>query len=247
MNKITVAAGLAALLASAVSPANAVPKPDDATSSPAVPAGLPNEPILQDTAAPGEPVTVTGDTYGAEEVPPAVSLPNTGNPGESNSVTEQVYGDGAPDTVYGIMAFGQNHALAIDKLGQVWSWGENGNGQLGDGTNSRRTAPVQVPGLQQATAVSAGAFYSLALTADGTLWAWGSNSLGELGADTVTSRAVPIPVLQDVAGMASGIAHTMALKKDGTVWSWGLNNKGQLGADDAVKRSSGAGRRLGRN
>ena len=57
-------------------------------------------------------------------------------------------------------------------------------GQLGDGTTTRRTAPVQVSGLSGVVTVAAGSVHSLALKSDGTVWAWGYNRYGELGNGT---------------------------------------------------------------
>ena len=75
---------------------------------------------------------------------------------------------------------------------QVWSWGFNGSGQLGDGTTTQRNAPVAADaGWKQ---VSAAAWHTLAVRADGTLWAWGDNSNGELGDGTTTNRLSPVQI-----------------------------------------------------
>jgi alpha-tubulin suppressor-like RCC1 family protein len=85
------------------------------------------------------------------------------------------------------------HCLALDESGNVWAWGYNGNGQLGNGNNASQSSPVQIP----RTSFAAGAFtsqsvvaiwacgtqygYSFAVTADGNLFAWGYNNVGQLG------------------------------------------------------------------
>src|SRR2546422_347526 len=65
------------------------------------------------------------------------------------------------------VAAGLYHSLAVRADGTVWAWGGNGNGQLGDGTNTQRLSPVQVVGLTGVTQVSAGNNFSMALKTDG--------------------------------------------------------------------------------
>lgn len=84
------------------------------------------------------------------------------------------------------------HSLALRDDGTVWAWGDNLSVQLGDGTNTSRHTPVQVPGLTGVTAVAVGPSHSLALLNDGSLWAWGMNDQGQLG-DGVPART-PTPV-----------------------------------------------------
>jgi alpha-tubulin suppressor-like RCC1 family protein len=84
------------------------------------------------------------------------------------------------------LAGGAYHSTAVLDDGTVWTWGYNGNGQLGDGTTAPRSAPGQVlapPAWlgRQVVDVAAGGFHTLAILDDGTLWAWGYNGYGELG------------------------------------------------------------------
>ena len=72
--------------------------------------------------------------------------------------------------------------MAIKTDGTLWAWGRNTEGQLGDGTTTDRTSPVQV--LDRVAAVSAGTGHTMAIKTDGTLWAWGSNGSGQLGDGT---------------------------------------------------------------
>jgi alpha-tubulin suppressor-like RCC1 family protein len=106
---------------------------------------------------------------------------------------------------------------------KVWAWGNNQWGQLGDGTTTDRTTPVQVSGLSDVKAVDGGGLHSLALKNDGTVWAWGSNGNGQLGDGTDTDRTTPVRVsgLSDVKAIAAGGSRSLALKNDGTVWDWG--------------------------
>ncbi|MBI4947259.1 MAG: T9SS type A sorting domain-containing protein [Bacteroidetes bacterium] len=158
----------------------------------------------------------------------------------------QVHGSGNVGFLTGITAvsagmntggLGEAHSLALKSDGTVWAWGLNNRGQLGDGTNTNRTTPVQVSGLTGITAVSAGMYYSLALKSDGTVWAWGFNWYNDLGDGTNTDRWTPVQVhgpgnvgfLTGMKAVAAGMYHALALKNDGTVWAWGNNGSGQLG------------------
>jgi len=82
---------------------------------------------------------------------------------------------GLPPHIIAVSA-GNGHVLALDNSGTVWAWGDNINGQLGDGKRSEGSAlPVEVVGLPQpAVAICAGDHNSLALLSDGTAWEWGS-------------------------------------------------------------------------
>jgi alpha-tubulin suppressor-like RCC1 family protein len=115
--------------------------------------------------------------------------------------------------------------------GTVWAIGINGFGQLGDGTKSDNSRPVQVERLRGVVAVSAGNEHSLAVKDDGTVWAWGRNTRGQLGDGTTKDALVPRKVqgLENIIAVAAGWYHSMALSSDGKVWAWGRNYYGQLG------------------
>jgi len=113
----------------------------------------------------------------------------------------------------------------------VWAWGSNHLGQLGDGTTTGRSTPVQVSNLVGVVAIAVGEIHNLALKADGTVWTWGYNYSGQLGDGTTTNRSTPVQVsnLSGVVAIAAAFLHSLAVKSDGTVWAWGWNWKGQLG------------------
>ncbi|HBG43411.1 MAG TPA: RCC1 repeat-containing protein, partial [Firmicutes bacterium] len=96
-------------------------------------------------------------------------------------------------------------------------------GQLGDGTRGTyRITPVQVSGLGNIIAITAGYSHTVALKDDGTVWAWGSNSDGELGGGTTSlPRLTPgvVSDLSNVSAIIAGFYYTAALKNDGTVWA----------------------------
>ncbi len=119
--------------------------------------------------------------------------------------------------------FGE-HAPAVEI--HVWAWGDNAEGQLGDGTTTDSSTPVQVLGpggsgyLTDVQATAGGAYHTIALKSDGTVWAWGYNQFGELGDGTTTDSSTPVQVLGPggsgyltaVQAIAGGEQHTIAIK-----------------------------------
>jgi alpha-tubulin suppressor-like RCC1 family protein len=149
-------------------------------------------------------------------------------------------------------------SLALLSDGKVMAWGENRDGSLGDGTSTGpekgvegepfSTAPVEVKGLTEVTAIAAG----LALRRNGTVMAWGNNSDGELGDGTntgpeacteffgatevhgVACATVPVEVtglsgVTTIAAPDSREGSSFALLSNGTVMAWGDNFAGSLG------------------
>jgi len=128
------------------------------------------------------------------------------------------------------VASNYRHSLKVNPDRTVSAWGDNYEGQLGDGTVISRSQPVQVVGLTNIIAVAAGNSHSLALRGDGTVWAWGNNSSAQLGVPGPSrSLALQVPGLQNIVSIAAGARASLALRSDGTVWAWGLNSSGVLG------------------
>ena len=130
-------------------------------------------------------------------------------------------------------------------LYNLWSWGRNISGELGQNDIINRSSPVQVGTNTNWYLISPDNYSnlnsSLAITNDGSLWAWGYNNQGQLGFNDLITRSSPVQVsssiLYNYTDISSGQYHTLALKNDGTLWTWGYNGYGQLGLNDAIARS----------
>ena len=117
----------------------------------------------------------------------------------------------------------------------LWCWGYNGAGEVGDGTTSRRTTPVQVGGDADWEQVSAGSWLTCGVRTDGTAWCWGSNYYGQLGNADGTStddpRTTPVRVGDEASWrqVSAGSNHACGVRDDGSAWCWGANWESQLG------------------
>jgi hypothetical protein len=96
--------------------------------------------------------------------------------------------------------------------GTPWAWVLNIFGQLGNGTTTNSSVPVQVINLSGVVTIADGGNFNLALDSNGDAWAWGSNIFGQLGNGTTTGSSVPVQVmdLSGVVAVAAGDSHSLA-------------------------------------
>jgi alpha-tubulin suppressor-like RCC1 family protein len=138
------------------------------------------------------------------------------------------------------LAAGGEFTCGIRSTGRVRCFGSNWAGQLGDGTQDYRSAPVRVEGVEAAVAVGAGGGHACAATSSGALFCWGTNYTGELG--TPPSDDLPwqpphlVPGISGVTAVDGGWHFTCAVAA-GVGSCWGLNEYGQLGDRTRVTRS----------
>ncbi|MFT3942205.1 MAG: hypothetical protein QM705_00070 [Ancrocorticia sp.] len=139
------------------------------------------------------------------------------------------------------VASGKSFSLALTSDGELYAWGANDSGQLGDATFTGRSTPVRAQSLIGATfeQISAGSRHAVALGSDGNAYAWGSNQLGQLGNGTNAFSAVPALVSApegitftqvDAAENLSG-----AIGSDGAAYVWG---SGTLPLAEGVEASN---------
>jgi hypothetical protein len=140
----------------------------------------------------------------------------------------------------------------LQASGQVWCWGANEHGELGNGTTANSSVPVLVAGIDSARAITTGgtwnaggmgaarSAFACAVLRDGSVQCWGDNFGGQLGTGAVSSSTQPLTIsgIDGAVAVAGGNWHACALLKDGSVQCWGNNRWGQLGNGSMTGSSS---------
>ena len=113
----------------------------------------------------------------------------------------------------------------------LWCWGNNQHGQLGDGSRQNRNRPSRVAGGLEVATVAIGGSHTCLTVMDGAAYCWGGHWWGQLGGRFFRDQLVPVrvPGGQRFAALALGANHSCGLTQDDAVWCWGDNGYGQLG------------------
>jgi len=138
------------------------------------------------------------------------------------------------------VSVGTSYACALLSNGTIYCWGDNADGQLGNGSSAGpdscggvacSTTPTQVSGITNAIAVSAGASQTCAVLASGDVDCWGTNWAGELGpTNTVPYSTTPVSLgFANATSVSAGNDFSCALLATGIIDCWGDNEYGQLG------------------
>jgi alpha-tubulin suppressor-like RCC1 family protein len=124
------------------------------------------------------------------------------------------------------------HSVALKRNGTVWTWGDNGFGEVGNGGTLQQNVPLQI-GTGTYKVIAAAFDSTLAVGSDGSLWAWGSNQSGQLGIgfNVAGNETSPTRVgtENDWVFVTAGDQFVLAQKADGSVWAWGRPSEGELG------------------
>ena len=129
-----------------------------------------------------------------------------------------------------------DHVCAYKQDDSFWCWGDNGFGQLGegsvvDGTNQYSLVPVPVNSDTDWASISLGFYHSCAIKDNGSLWCWGDNMDGTVGDGSQLDKSIPVQIGTDLdwKQISANSDHTCAVKTTGTLWCWGNN-----GGDDIL-------------
>ncbi len=140
---------------------------------------------------------------------------------------------------------GAYYTIALGSDGNIFAWGYNANGELGDSSTANSPTPVKVvlpAGVTSWTAIAAGDSFNLAVGNDGNLYAWGANSQGQLGDDTTMESTVPVkvdlPSGVTATKIAAGEQFAAVIGSDGKIYVWGTNDNGQLGTGSSTPARS---------
>jgi alpha-tubulin suppressor-like RCC1 family protein len=127
------------------------------------------------------------------------------------------------------IATGGNFSLFLKGDGSLWGMGQNGNGQLGDGSDNNTNRPEQIV-ASNIVAIAAGYDRSLFLEKGGLLCGMGWSGEGGLGDGTYNvNQNQPEVIMPGVKAIAAGNEFSLLIKSDGSLWATGLNTNGQLG------------------
>lgn len=115
------------------------------------------------------------------------------------------------------------HACGVSSQGDIYCWGANNFGQLGDGTTDDSSVPVKVASARNFQRVSAGFLHTCALAEGGTAFCWGSNFNGELGDGTIENALLPTVVSggRNFKAVSAGEAHTCGITFEDLGYCWG--------------------------
>lgn len=135
---------------------------------------------------------------------------------------------------------GATHACGVTSDGAAYCWGDNTNGDLGDGSTDASTIPVPVTGGLTFKAVSAGVYHTCGLTTHGAIYCWGNDHNGELGNGS-TSYNNPSPVLvssdSSFITVGAGYQYSCGVTRSGAAYCWGRNSDGELGDGNLTSSS----------
>jgi len=146
-----------------------------------------------------------------------------------------------------VAKLGEDHSCAITESKELYCWGFNKKGQLGNGSNKSSAKPFKVTGVGPAAQLASGWRHSCVVDNEHKVFCWGYNKFGQLGVgEFKKDKYVPTQVTfgfnqsglaMDIA-IGAGSTHTCLLDNGNSVWCWGNNSEGQLGLGSTTSQAS---------
>lgn len=130
---------------------------------------------------------------------------------------------------FAALAAGNDHSCATDGAGDAFCWGDNAQGQLGDGTTNSTDVPQAVVGISALREIVAGDGFTCARGADGQVWCWGADGEGQHGDGSASGMTITRVSGLVAVAVCAGAGHACAIADDGDVRCWGRNMEGQVG------------------
>ncbi len=166
-----------------------------------------------------------------------------------NEITPSSFGLVGGDTIVSL-ELGFVHSVALSSTGRVFTMGSNNQGQLGNGTTTLTSSPIEITNRftlnngKTITSVYAGAYFSGALSSNGNVFMWGNNEQGQVGNSSTAAVLSPVNITtrfnldaeDRIQSLSLGYNHASAISEDGKVFMWGSNRaggsySGQIGFD----------------
>jgi len=139
---------------------------------------------------------------------------------------------------------GSHHSVCLADNGEIFAWGQNSSGRIGNGTTTNQATPRKISsfgGSKRVLSLSCGQTSTVVALDSGEVFGWGYNGNGQLGLGNNINQLNPCRVsgiTGVVVKVACGYAHTLALTDQGDLYGWGANSYGQLGTGNKANSCS---------
>jgi alpha-tubulin suppressor-like RCC1 family protein len=147
---------------------------------------------------------------------------------------------------------GGDHTCGVRSNGKLYCWGQDANGQAGDGGDLGDpdiTTPRRVGAFEDWATVAAGGAHTCGVRRNGKLYCWGTEANGQIGDGGTTDYAIATPrrigTGEDWATVTAGLAHTCGIRTSGKLYCWGNDGNGEVGNGDGTYYAIPTPKRVG--
>ena len=216
-----------------------------------------NKTDIQVSSTNSQPIEASSSSMPSENLPTPTSTPEEpikivyvdANQNISAAITDKgdlyIWGNGESRPIKVMeniqsVSLGNDFVMVLTNEGEVFAWGDNSHGQIGNGDSETQLLyeenPVKV--MEGVTQIDAGYDHALAIAENGDLYVWGDNSSGAVGNGNTQKgyghikeniETVPVKILSDVKQAAAGHGNTFAVTNEGELYAWGWNDYGTIG------------------